>query len=91
METLEGKKRYRIDAKLPDEAGDRGRFPSNLSTRKVTGRFISQDRKNRNSFPAIAIALGFTNGLATEKREEQRGKKRTPSHQNTFEAEPTFE
>lgn len=31
-----------------------GKLPSNLSTRKVTGRLMSQDKKNRNSFPLIS-------------------------------------
>lgn len=38
------------------ELGDfvEGKVPSNLSTRKVTGRLMSHDKKNRNSFPLIA-------------------------------------
>ena len=70
METLDGKRRERIDAKLPDEAGDCGRFPSNLSIRKVTGRFISQDRKNRNSFPVIAIERWSYGGRSRGKTEK---------------------
>lgn len=38
------------------ELGDfmEGKVPSNLSTRNFTGRLMSQDKKNLNSFPLIA-------------------------------------
>lgn len=34
-----------------------GKIPSNFSMDKVTGRFMSQDKKNRNSFPFIFASL----------------------------------
>jgi hypothetical protein len=39
--------------KLPG-GGEAGGPPSRASTRKVTGRLMSQDRKKRNSFPVIS-------------------------------------
>jgi hypothetical protein len=33
-----------------------GKLPSNFSMLKVTGRLMSQDKKNRNSFPLISTS-----------------------------------
>lgn len=47
------------ESRLPGEAaeGDCGKFPSSRSMRKVTGRLISQERKNLNSLPPISAAV----------------------------------
>ena len=50
---------YKVEAETENspeiEDLTEGKLPSNLSMRKVTGRLMSQDKKNRNSFPLISF------------------------------------